>query len=258
MDKKVQFRLKLTLLFLLSLIFFQLRGQPVIEADEIVHKIYNQDFKGIPEKIENLKKSSPQIAEYIKIDYLWWRMISNLNTETETDFLNGLNSVNESDTGNRDFNKLAYFIYQLRYENLRNKSFSKYLTILKFHLFVENISAKKTEIFDSFEKSIFQMITELNSYMKYSFLEDYGLQAKKNSKNGQSCLDKIENLRNADFKSFDIIKTYFLGKIYIEIENDNQQAISKFEKLSGLFPGNVIFRKTLSDCKKQQSLNPVR
>lgn len=258
MARKVQFRLKLALLTLLSLIFFQLRSQPAIEADEIVHKIYNQEFKGIPEKIEHLKKTSPQIAQYIMIDYLWWRMISNLNTETEAEFLNGLNSVNESDSGNADFNKLAYFIFQIRYENLRNKSFSKYLTILKFHLYVENISSKKAEGFDSFEKSILQMTTELDSYMKYNFLEDYGFQAKKNRENGQSCLDKIENLQNADFKSFDIIKTYFLGKIYLEIEKDNQQAISKFEKLSGLFPENVIFRRTLSDCKLQQSLNPVR
>jgi len=249
MAEKVQFRLKLTLLTLLTLLFFHLRSQPAMETDGIILKIYNQDFNGIPEKIENLKRSSPQIVPYIKIDYLWWRMISNLNTETETDFLNGLNSLNETNSGNQDFNKLAYFIYQIRYENLRNKSFSKYLTILKFHLYVGNISYKRTEGFDSFENSIIQMITALNSYMKYRFLEDYGLQAKKNRENCQSCLAKIEKLRNTDFKSFEVIKTYFLGKIYLEIENDHQQAISKFEKLSGMFPENVIFRKTLSDCK---------
>jgi hypothetical protein len=257
MAKKDRFRIKLSLLTLLMLLFFQLRSQPAEETDEIVFKIYNQDFKGIPEKIENLKRTSPQIASYIRLDYLWWQMISNLNTKTENDFLKGLNLLAETNSGNQDFNKLAYFIYRIRYDNLRKKSFSKYLALLKFHLYVENISAKKTEKFDSFETSILQMMMEINSYMKYRFFEDYGIQSKKNKQYGQMCLRKIENLKNTDFKSFEVIKTYFLGKIYLEIENDNQQAIRKFEKLSVQFPENTIFRKTLSACQIQQSIKTV-
>jgi hypothetical protein len=251
MTKDVRVGLIMMFFALLFIPFFQLQSQPTFqETDEIVFKIYNQDFCGITDNIENLRKSSPQIALYLNIDFLWWKMISDLNEKTEAVFLAGLDSLNETNSDNQDFNKLACFLYQIRYENLRNKNFSKYLTILKFHLYVENISSKKAERFGSFEKSIFQMITELNSYMKYKFLEDYGLQTKKNTENCKMSLAKIENLQNTGFKSFDVIKTYFLGKIYLEIENNNQQAILKFEKLSGLFPKNAIFKKTLSDCKK--------
>jgi len=243
---------------LLFMHFFQLRSQPIQETDNIVFKIYNQDFDEIPSSIENLRKSSPQIARYLNIDFLWWKMISGMNEKTEAQFLAGLNSLTEKGAGNQDFNKLAGFIYQIRYENFRNKNFSKYLTILKFHLFVESIKPEQTEKLESFEKSIFKMTTGLNSYMKYKFLEDYGVQTKKNKENCRISLSTIENMHNASFKSFDVIKTYFLGKIYLEIENDKQQAILKFEKLSDQFPQNAIFRKTLSECREMGSSDPVK
>lgn len=258
MAKNVRVGLKLMFFAFLFIHFFQLRSQPVQETDSIVFKIYNQDFGEIPSSIENLRKSSPQIARYLNIDFLWWKMISDLNEKTEAQFLAGLNSLTETASVNQDFNKLAGFIYQIRYENFRNKSFSKYLTILKFHLFVESIKPEHTEKLESFEKSIFQMTTGLNSYIKYKFLEDYGIQTKRNKENCRISLVNIENMQNANFKSFDVIKTYFLGKIYLEIENDKQRAILKFEKLSDQFPQNVIFRKTLSECSEMASSDAVK
>lgn len=251
MTKNVRVGLKLFFFAILLMNFIQLRSQSIPETDRIVFKIYNQDFNEIHVSIENLNKTSPQIARYLNIDFLWWKMISDQNQKTEAEFLAGLNSLIETGSGSQDFDKLAGFIYQIRYENFRNKSFSKYLTILKFHLFVESIKPEQAEKLGSFERSIFEMTTELNSYMKYKFLEGYGLQTKKNKENCRMSLSNIENLQNASFKSFDVIKTYFLGKIYLEIENDKERAILKFEILSGMFPQNSILKKTLSDCKKQ-------
>lgn len=237
-----------------------LHSQPPVEVDEIINNIYNQNFKDVPFKIEILKKTSPQMAQYIKTDYLWWRMISSYSKSAESDFLTSLNSLNDKNYGSKDedYNKLIYFIYQIRYENLKNKSFSKYLTILKFHFFMENINSEEIRKSDSFVKSMFQLMTEFEVFMKYKFLNDHGFQTQKNKDKCRSSIDKIESIQNADYKSFDIFKTYLLGKIYLEIENNYQQAFIKFKKLSIMFPENKIFQKTIADFKKQLILVPIQ
>jgi hypothetical protein len=55
---------------------------------------------------------------------------------------------------------------------------------------------------------------------------------------------------NSEYKSFDIVKTYLLAKIYFEIEGDKQKAFVKFTKLSSMFPKNTIFKQAVADCKR--------
>ena len=64
-----------------------------------------------------------------------------------------------------------------------------------------------------------------------------------------SCLDKIEMQNEFENKTFKNCKTYLLGKIYLDIENDYSKANFKFEKLSEMFPGNMIFKKTAEYCR---------
>jgi hypothetical protein len=244
------FRLKLLFFAILLLAVFQVRSQASSEVDEIIFKVYNQDFKEVPTKIQDLNRTSPQIAQYIKIDYLWWSMISNSTTQTDSFFLSELKSLNEKKSEDEDFSKLIYFIYQIRYENLRNKSFSKYLTIMKFHFFMDNINLSCLKNADSFVQSMFKLMDEVNGFMKYKFLYDNGLNSKVIIEKCRLSLQKIEIMSNSEYKSFDVIKTYLLAKIYKEIENDNQKASMKFTKLSNLFPGNAIFKQTLAECKK--------
>lgn len=250
MAEILHFRLKLVFFVILLLSFFQVWSQTSSRVDEIIFKVYNQNFDEVPAKIEDLNKISPQIAQYIKIDYLWWSMISNSTTQTESIFLSELKSLTEKITEDKDFNQLIYFIYQIRYENFRNKSFSKYLTILKFHFFMENINFSCLKNADSFVQSMFILLYEMNEFMKYKFLSDSMFNTKINVEKCRLSLQKIENMSNPEIKSFDVVKTYFLAKIYNDIENDNQKARIKFTKLSNLFPENTIFKQALSEYKK--------
>jgi hypothetical protein len=247
MAEKLHFRLKFLLFVLFLFSFIRVWSQTSLRVDEIIMKVYNQDFKDVPAKIEDLHRISPQIAQYIKIDYLWWSMIYKCTTQTESIFLSELKSLNEKDSDDEDFNRLIYFIYQIRYENLRNKSFSKYLTILKFHFFMESMHSNNSKNTDSFVQSMFE---EMNDFLKYKFLFDSGLNAKINNEKCHLILLKIENMSNSEYRSFDVVKTYLLAKIYKEIVNNNQNASIKFMKLSTLFPENTIFKQSLAECKK--------
>lgn len=230
-----------------------LYSQPASEFDEIVFKIYNQNFNTVPAKIGKLKKTSPQIANYLQIDYLWWEMISFNCYANESEFIAALKGLNNPDKNGayQVIDRLIYFTYQIRYENFKNRSFSKYLTMLKFHLFMENTDFRSMSNPDSFIISMFRLTDELNMYMKYQFLLDHGFSTKSSAEKCRLSLLKTERMFNPEYKSFDVVKTYLLAKIYLEIEKDNQKAFVKFRKLSILFPENIIFKKAVSDCKKQ-------
>lgn len=247
------FNLKLILCLLSFLPFQDLYSQPAAGFDEIIFEIYNLDFIEVPAKIAELKKTSPKIANYLQIDYLWWKLISVHSQANESEFLAALALINNPDKNNayRNYDRLIYFTYQIRYENLKNKNLSKYLTLLKFHFFMENIDVGDIKNPDSFVLSMFGLMDELDAFMKYKFLADYGLSTKSNAEKCRLSLQKMESMHNQEYQSFDVVKTYLLAKIYLEIENNKQMALTKFSKLSTRFPGNTIFKQTIADCKKQ-------
>ncbi|MDP3173645.1 MAG: hypothetical protein Q8M88_04340, partial [Phenylobacterium sp.] len=219
-----------------------------LEVDEIIFKVYNQDFNEVPEKIETLRKTSPQISQYIKIDYLWWKMISFYSNSNESEFIAELDELKDDNKifEYQNYDRLIYFTYQIRYENLKDKKFSKYLTLLKFHFFMKTIDMNSTIESTSFVVCMFKLMNELDEFMKYKFLYDHGFNTKINLEKCSISLQRIENIHNYEYKSFDVVKTYLLAKIYLEIENDNQKALNKFQKLSKLFPGNNIFKLTVT------------
>ena len=67
------------------------------------------DFNEVPVKIEILKKTSPQIAKYFKVEYLWWKMISTFNSSTEALLLSELSSLHDKNSENENYNKLILF-----------------------------------------------------------------------------------------------------------------------------------------------------
>lgn len=247
-----------TVLFLfLALSSQNLYSQPHALFDEIVYKIYNQDFSDVEPKIEELKKISPQTANYLQIDYLWWKMISFYTDSNKLNFLTELNKFNSgSKTPDfQNYDRLIYFTYQIRYENLTNKGFSKYLTSLKFHFFLENANWYELKKSNSFVFSMFTLMNELNEFMRYKFLNEHGLRTKNNIEKCRLSLQTIDRMYNPEYQSFDVVKTYLLAKIYKEIEQDDEKALDKFMKLSLLFPENTIFAKAVADCKKNGLLH---
>ena len=224
--------------------------------DIVVANIYNLDFNDVPSQIASIRKNNPRIASYLKIDYLWWKMVSNSSISHETDFIAFMKSFKEKYSGpDNDFERLTYLIYQTRYDNFKKQNLSRYLAALRLHLFIGKMDEKRVEKLSSLEKSIFRMTMEFEKYMMYKYLDSYGILSKKNAQHYQLCLRNIEKMHNDHFASFEIIKTYLLGKIYFEIENDYEKAFGKFGKLSSDFPNNTVFYSLKNDCKAQFVLN---
>jgi hypothetical protein len=251
-------RVKYLLSLIILLISSEIRCQPA-EIDLIVKKIYNQEFGDIQTEIDSLRKDSNDIAQYLEVDYLWWKMISEGNSVSETEFLSELDLLKSqySENDSVNFAKLFYLIYQVRYENLKKHDISKYIALIKFHLYLDHFRNSEIKVQNSFVKSIFELIdlSELN--LKYMLLIDNGLNSKQNIKRYEICLARLENLKNSDYTSFEIIKQYYLGKIYLDVEKNYNKALNKFEILSKTCPNNLIFKNIIEDCQKKVNLNQV-
>ena len=247
----IRLNLKYLFTILLAALFLSLQGQSLASVDDITNKIFNQDFEGVPAEIDLLRKTSPQQAKYVKVDYLWWKMITDNTKAAEASFLSELDSVviEKERTGKTDYDRLLYFTYQIRYDNLRKKSFSKYLNLIKLHLFLEKMNPEEVKNSDPFVVSLFNLMIEMDLFMKYKFLSNNGFQPEINRSKCQTSLTLIENLHEPSNKTFGICKTYLLGKIYLDIENDYTKANMKFVELSEMFPGNLIFKKSVEYCK---------
>lgn len=245
---------------LLEIILFvitqNISAQTPISIDQTINKIYNLDFEKVPSALANIGKANPAMASYLRIDYLWWKMVSKNSATNESDFLEFLNSFKQKRSGlDSDFERLTYFVYQIRYDNFKKQSISRYITAFKFHFFLGNMDGEKSEKFNSLEKSIFQMTLEFDNYIKYKYLNNYGISSERNLQQYLLCLRNIEKMHNVQYRSFETIKNYLLGKIYFEIENDYLKAFGKFDSLSTNFPDNTIFKNIRENCRVQLVIN---
>ncbi len=246
--------MKYLVVFCIVLFTFSAMAQSPNQIDELVNNIYNLDFSAIPNQISELEKTDPQIAGYLRFDYLWWKMVSNNSDSAESEFIAYKNSfLTYTTESSKDFKTLIYYLYQIRYENYKKTSFSKYLTALKCHAYLLKIDEHNADRLSLLEKNIFQLIVEFDKCLKYRYISELDLITDKYKHQFEISLEKIENLSNSQYSSFETIKNYFLGKIYLEIENDSVKALHKFSELSERFPNNKIFESIKKDCKSKKS-----
>ena len=250
----------LKLLFGLSLLSLSLSGmgQTSKQIDEVVGNIYNLDFKNVKIKLADLEKSDPQMARYLKFDFLWWKMVSSNSGTDESEFLIYKNAFLEHvDKDNKDFMKLIYFLYQIRYDNFKKSGISKYLTALKCQVYLQMIDETKEGVLKANEKTILQLIIEFDKCLQYKYLGDFGLFKPHNERELSAGLERIESLENREFNSFQTIKDYFLGKMYLEIVHDSVKGVAKFSRLSEDYPDNAIFREIMNKCQpKTTTVHP--
>lgn len=244
-------------LFLLSLSLSGM-GQTSEQIDEVVRNIYNLDFKNVQIKLADLEKSDPQMSRYLKFDFLWWKMVSSNSGVDESKFLIYKNAFLEHvDKDNKDFMNLIYFLYQIRYDNFKKSGISKYLTALKCQVYLQMIDETKEGSLKANEKTILHLIVEFDKCLQYKYLGDFGLFRPHNERELSACLERIECLENREFKSFQTIKDYFLGKMYLEIVHDSVKGVEKFTKLSAEYPGNSIFEEIRNKCQpKTTTVHP--
>ena len=250
---QIRAKYKPILIIILSLWFSSISAKDAVynsNIDKAIFFIYNMDFNQAENEIQKISIQSPETAQFLRLEYSWWEMISIHTEKKEAAFLENLNSVmDEKEDSVSNYNKLFYYTYRIRYDNIKGRYFSKMTSIFKFHLFLNQWIKEEDRPEDSFIESFKQLTFEMNNYMKYRFLDKFNLSSNKNSLKETYYLKKIEELSNPQFDSFNVVKDYLLAKIYLELEDNQAMAHATFQSLSLKFPHNTIFKEYLESSQ---------
>jgi hypothetical protein len=69
--------------------------------------------------------------------------------------------------------------------------------------------------------------------------------------NGKSALMKIEEYTREDDLIISTLASYFLGKIYLNIEKEPEKGNQHFKTLTERYPQNTIFQELYSESAKK-------
>ncbi|MGD9931986.1 MAG: hypothetical protein AB7U05_18345 [Mangrovibacterium sp.] len=214
------------------------------------------EFEKAEKEINELEISSPKEAEFIRMELLWWKMITLGTKHSESAFLEQLKSFSKSKKiAKSDNNILLYYIYATRYNNYKGSIIRKVSNMVRFQLFLDQWQASIWTSNNSINQSFNNLILEINSYLKSKVSQKCNPFYRDSNENMNIHLKRIESLHNNSYKSFETIKNYLLAKIYLDIEKNKELAFQKFNDLAIQFPKNTIFNHIIQSDLIEQTRN---
>lgn len=235
----MQFRLILSLLFLVSFLPETFPAQRDSPADRIFSLIYNQQFIEAEELLEASRKEiDPFYFSVLKLDLYWWKYsLSRSKTDAEklNVLLGQLAEMPENKTTGK-ISKLIRLSYKMRYELKRKNYVSAF--------FVRSDIKKQLELLKSGKIAL--SVDEQKLFELYVILFQYSESANpfSISKKTENRADLIMKLNRHCSDEDLIVATlahYFLGRIYTKIENQPENGRVHFQVLARRFPQNRLF-----------------
>lgn len=217
------------------------------KADSIFFQIYNSEYPAAEiALIQSKKEIDPLICELLTLELMWWKTLS---INQKQDFLrleqslkDGLNKVKIGGTKN-SLQELIYASYMLRLLTMRNE----YLKIPKYYFRINSIVGTiNISTFSPIEKNMFEIYSAVFNIGKSKIAFT---QTRSQNANINTLLmhEKSDDLLER------VIATYFLGKVYSDIEKMPENAIIYFKRLHTLFPNNKFFAAELNKLERNNS-----
>ena len=235
----MQFRIILSLLFLVSFLPETFPAQRDSPADHIFSLIYNQQFTEAEKLLEASRREiDPFYFSVLKLDLYWWKyslLHSNADAEKLNVLLEQLAELPEKTTTGK-ISKLIRLSYKMRYELKRKNYVSAF--------FVRSDIKKQVELLKSGKIAL--SVDEQKLFELYVILFQYSESANpfSISKKTENRTDLIMKLKRHCSDEDLIVATlahYFLGRIYTKIEKQPEKGRVHFQVLARRFPQNRLF-----------------
>lgn len=216
------------------------------EKDSIVNKvfklIYNEKYLEAHNEISaNHTMLDYFYADILKMDLLWWEFVqSNNNGNKQVDFVSFMEKFEHAQANSSEL-KLRQLIknsYQIRYE-------------LKCYNFIKVINTRSTlkKLLSEITSEEFILpkdgIKLLELYKTLFIYFDNLINPLFNKNKRQirtSALAQINQFSKDDNLIIRTLSLYFLGKIYLNIEKEQDLGIRCFTELSDYYPNNSLFK----------------
>ncbi len=242
--------------FFALVIFALVFARPVYSAksDSIVNHIFKMIYNEQYSQAEiALAKPELQIdsfyADILKIDLYWWEFVKSREKEKSRKLHSIIDKFNSAETNSAD-GKIRLLIaksYQIRYELKRYNVIGASLIRSDIKNLLDEIKKEKLYYAEN-RLELLDLYSSLFGYFD-NLINPLFSQSKRNSRT--NALASLEKYTADDDLVVQTLACYFLGKIYLNIENEPQKGTDCFTLLSNNFPKNDYFIELLTDCKSK-------
>ena len=218
-------------------------------ANNIFKLIYNEQYKKAEIALEQTTNQLDTFyVDILKIDLYWWEYIKT-NKKEENEQLNEQITILEH-SDNSPEGKIKQVIaksYKIRYQLKRYNIIGASIVKSDIKSLLEEIKKDKFK-FTNNSLELFYIYDSLFSYFD-NFINPFFLDKRRS--NRRDAIETIEKFTNSDNLIAQTIAFYFLGKIYLNVENEPEKGSVCFKHLIDQYPQNSIFNTLYVECKKK-------
>lgn len=189
----------------------------------------------------------------MKTELEWWKAITSKDDSSLKTFSKILNAHNTFKQ-DEQFDQLIYQSYELRLSAIQHNEFKAFLNYLSIKKCIRKLELNKHVYSDDVRKlmQLYICLFEYGTSNSFPFLNSI---KKENVKKNQLII--IESLSKDTNLVVKTLGTYFLGKIYLEIEKNPTKAAQHFSFLTSCYPNNITFKEQLLKCKKNDIIKTL-
>lgn len=225
-------------------------------TDQAIRAIYNTEFGRADSIIRSGLVADGSEKRVLTLELLWWKMICENTAQAETDFSNYLDRLGERERIKTEGleAEVIFESYQVRYANYRGKMLKSISLYMQMQSDIKKLGGQQRQASTSLSRSIFALVAELNEYIGIRIEEKVNLfYSKTLDARARQKIEAMNALTNADHPSFELIKHYLLGKVYLEIEKNDTKALEHFTRIETICPANRVIRQLTAEIRSKKA-----
>lgn len=225
-------------------------GQNEKVVDDIFKYFYNQQFSEADSLLEiERDKIEPFYADILTIDLNWWRHVfypSELNAQQFNSLLKSMEQE-KINTPEKKIKHLVWLSYQLRFEFKRYNIIGAIRLRSEVKKLLEEIDVNKLNYSNNRIK-LYYLYNALFAYFD-NILNPFFSEKIRNER--ENALLKIEKYTSEDDLIISTMASYFIGKIYLNIEKEPEKGNLYFKTLIDRYPQNTVFQELYSESARK-------
>jgi len=222
------------------------RGQELPEQ-QVFRMIYNQEYPDAEHLLKSMHDSiDPMYYAVLDIDLSYWKNVTGTDEPDYAAFEQTLETYTLSHTGNVEEKEvqLITLSYRLRYQLKRYQLF-RAITTRKKTVDLFNEFKTRDNNFSNEQLQLFRLYDALILYFD-NYLKPFFVSGKHDAM--QEAIQEMERLTRSNQMIIRTLSAYFLGKIYLNYENQPKEGVAYFQWLSEEYPENKKFRELLLEA----------
>lgn len=219
-------------------------------VDTVFTLIYNQQYQEADSFLEASGNEFDSFyADILKLDLVWWKFVSTRSPDDSRQMHQLLKNFSTSDNNKLDYRlkELITLSYRVRYEFKRFNIPGAIIFRTKIKNLLAELNQEKLP-FSENRLKLFDLYNELFSYFD-NVINPFFIENKRIER--ENALVKIEKFTHDDDLIVATLARYFLGRIYMSIENDPAAARKYFRILSIQYPENIHFSEYFTTCNEK-------